>query len=859
MTVCPARPPKPLAPSPESSRRSGRVLGTAIFGIGAAASADGAVFTVSNLNDAGPGSLRQALDDANGAAGADEVVFQAGVTGTITLTSGQLVIADSVAITGPGAAALTVSGNDASRVFYIYSPAAQLEVTISGLTITDGFDLDLGAGVANIGENLTLEGVVLTGNATSGAGGGLAVVQDADLPTSVTLRQTEVSGNQASEGGGVYLYLYAPDPEVSLHVLDSTITASQSIGCGGGIAAGYMAGEIIVERSTISGNITDCSGGGISANVLYGGSIVAVRDQSTLSDNEAAYMGGGVYAAYSYGTVEVADSVVSGNRALIGAGIGVGSGTLMVSGSTISDNGGVPEDPGVVGLVPGATYLGGGIAVGEGGLTVSASTIEGNAALLGGGVAVGMFGPSRDRGEGEEPLPPVTLEVENATISGNAALFGGGLAVGYLDPTAPSSLRHVTITENTALVGGGIAIEESTLLVTSSILAGNLGDGSPDVETGDFGSVVLDHSLVGDLDAASVDDLGNNLIGVDPELGPLANNGGPTETHLPAATSPALNTGNDADSLATDQRGALRPGGARVDMGAVELNPGVLSLDPSAYLVAEDVGSVVVRVVRTGGFDGAVGASFATSDQSAVEPGDYAAALGALAWADLDAADKTFNVAIVDDPLPEPAESVGLTLSNPTGGATLGVAAGTITIDTDPGDGAASVVEIPTLGDYGRFTLIGLVGLAGGLLLRRRRTGAAPTLPTAVLLLTLGVSAAEAAVPQRPEIPRRERPQLGRVGSSVAATSGSIVLQLADGGEMQVPAGKLAVIDRRGDRRGRRTAAAALEPGQAVVVSVRRGADGVVLSAKVRLYASEAAAKAGLARLARWRSGGGGQ
>src|SRR5262245_44427088 len=63
-------------------------------------------FTVSNLNDAGGGSLRQALIDANTTAGADTVVFQAGLTGQITLTTGQLYITDDVNIQGPGATTL---------------------------------------------------------------------------------------------------------------------------------------------------------------------------------------------------------------------------------------------------------------------------------------------------------------------------------------------------------------------------------------------------------------------------------------------------------------------------------------------------------------------------------------------------------------------------------------------------------------------------------------------------------------------------------------------------------------------------------------------------------------------------------
>ena len=69
-----------------------------------------ATFTVTNLADSGPGSLRQAILDANVAPGSDDLIFQAGLTGTIILSS-VISISDSITISGPGAAALSVSGN----------------------------------------------------------------------------------------------------------------------------------------------------------------------------------------------------------------------------------------------------------------------------------------------------------------------------------------------------------------------------------------------------------------------------------------------------------------------------------------------------------------------------------------------------------------------------------------------------------------------------------------------------------------------------------------------------------------------------------------------------------------------------
>src|SRR5690242_11154240 len=107
----------------ELGRKRRRRAAGAGLGIGAAlgagATAQAADFTVTNLNDAGAGSLRQAILDANAAPGSDRVLFQSGLSGTIALTTGQLSITDSVQVLGAGPGQLTVSGNGASRIFYM--------------------------------------------------------------------------------------------------------------------------------------------------------------------------------------------------------------------------------------------------------------------------------------------------------------------------------------------------------------------------------------------------------------------------------------------------------------------------------------------------------------------------------------------------------------------------------------------------------------------------------------------------------------------------------------------------------------------------------------------------------------------
>ena len=152
-------------------------------------------FTVANLNDSGTGSLRAAVAAASSG---DTIAFARGLRGTITLTSGELLVTDSVTVSGPGANVLSVSGNNASRVFEV---ASGQNVTISGLTITHGAASAQGGGILNDGANLTLSGVDISQNTadesgSSGAGGGGIQSLDGTL----VINNSKITGNQALGG-----------------------------------------------------------------------------------------------------------------------------------------------------------------------------------------------------------------------------------------------------------------------------------------------------------------------------------------------------------------------------------------------------------------------------------------------------------------------------------------------------------------------------------------------------------------------------------------------------------------------------------------------------------------------------------
>lgn len=266
----------------------------ALFGLPIGA----ATFTVANLNDSGPGSLRQAILDANATAGNDTVVFQNSLSGTITLTNGELAISSNLAINGPGANVLAVSGNKAWRIFTI-SPG--VSVTIDGLTLKDGATSDgSGGGIYNDGGALTVSNSILSVNV---AFYGSGIYNDQGT---VTVHNSLLNNNSAITGGGIY-------NDGILTLSSSTLNGNSASSFGGGI---FNPGTMMITNSTLSGNSTGYSGGGIS-NI---GKATIIN--STLSGNRVTGdgqggggTGGGVANS---GPLQLGNSLVSGNAALTG-------------------------------------------------------------------------------------------------------------------------------------------------------------------------------------------------------------------------------------------------------------------------------------------------------------------------------------------------------------------------------------------------------------------------------------------------------------------------------------------------------------------------------------------------------------
>jgi predicted outer membrane repeat protein len=216
-------------------------------------------------------------------------------------------------------------------------------------------------------------------------------------------------------------------------------------------------------------------------------------------------------------------------------------GDLTIESSTISGN--------TVG------FEGGGISISETNVRILDSTISGNqAGDTGGGISNGAI------------FIGGNLQIINSTISGNQARLGGGIFSG-----PDLLLRLTTVSNNTATTrGGGLLAGNSleTVQLDHSILA----NGTPD-DLDSFEPTLLaaNYTLIETLGITPVTGV-NNLIGVDPLLGPLANNEGPTLTHRPLPGSPVLDAGDPAiaNPPATDQRGSARIVGPAVDLGSVE-------------------------------------------------------------------------------------------------------------------------------------------------------------------------------------------------------------------------------------------------------------------------------------------------
>lgn len=453
-----------------------------------------ATVMVLNNKDSGPGSLRQAILDNNGLGGGNTITFTNNVTGSITLSNGELAVSAPVTILGPGASTLAVSANHNGRVFDILAGPAN----ISGLTLRDGLIVGTpgvpgqigsdgrGGGIFNQ-DTLILSNCLILSNRVVGGLGGSAT--------------TGTAGNGGKGmGGGIY------NAAGNLNVIQCSFAGNSSMGGTGGNAtsgyAGYAGNGLGGAICTISGTniLTGCtlmngSAMGGQGGVATGGGSPGIGGQG---------YGGGLY---SESTVGFINSTVSGNDATAGTGDGGPGGGIGGGVYNVSD------------------------------LSLTNCTIANNNA---GGSSYDSGGGLYNEG---------TLQVFNSTIAGNQADYGGGV--------------------------------EGNFTAGNTILAGNTATTAGPDGSGTMNSD--DYNLIQTFSGLSIVGVTTHVIvGQNPLLGPLADNGGPTMTMALLSGSPATDQGKDFGT-ATDQRGMPRPydlfsvanagGGDGSDIGAFEFLP----------------------------------------------------------------------------------------------------------------------------------------------------------------------------------------------------------------------------------------------------------------------------------------------
>jgi predicted outer membrane repeat protein len=337
----------------------------------------------------------------------------------------------------------------------------------------------------------TVTDSTISNNSVVGSAGGMRIVGRSTSSfalDSLVLVNSFVSGNSATvAGGGIFVEYQA--------LITNTIVANN---VGGGI---FTNGPITLNSSTVTGNIASGPGGGISTVGAPGrpfGSGDVVLNSSTVQGNTSATNGGGIHT--TRGNITLNSSTVSGNVAHAGGGVmsrhhsdPIYRGDVFLNASTVTGNR--------------SATSGGGIYAGD--VTLSSSTVSGNEAMTAGG---GIY----SRG---------LASIKNSTVTGNRAVSGAG---------------------------GGLWNGDNSLEIFESIIAGNTAAGGGRDLLPGSGTLTVRNSLIGDnagtpLVESHVRDANGNLIGssagagvVNPRLGPLANNGGPTWTHALLAGSPAI-------------------------------------------------------------------------------------------------------------------------------------------------------------------------------------------------------------------------------------------------------------------------------------------------------------------------------
>ena len=575
-----------------------------------------AIFTVGSLSDSGPDTLRDAMQQANALPGEDTIQFAPSLSGgTINLAS-QLSVFDGVAVIAPpGGVTIDLSGADATpnvmdgegiRAFSIITR----RFTLDGFTISGG-DVDgNGGAITSVATaRVIVRNSVLTGNAAVrggaiGSSGAELVIEDSELSGNVAgvggaihvsgtdnleVTRTEIVENTVNGwGGGI-----STENTATVQISESEISFNSSIGEEGGGGMYMLGSTFSIADTSFDENSTRGSGGAIYSDGNNQG-VMGTVVNSSITGNYASGRGGGVFSFLT--SMNLTGAIVSGNEAG-GSGGGIGGNGISIYSSSIESNS--------------AGGTGGGAELstveGQSSFQVEDSTFAFNHSDSGGGGIVILQGGAFLR---------------NSTFSGNTSNGGGGGAlVQNSFGTSVLSMQHLTFVGNAADIdssgggsGGGLLIGGNTEVeISESIFASNFRSNLiPDDLEALTSLLQFNFNLIESTPTGvSISGLGN-IIGVDPQLGPLADNGGPTQTHLPAASSIVVDAGNPSFvGDGNDQRGfgfgRIRDGDddgtAVTDIGAVELpgTPAPNDLDGDGDTDGDDIDTLCLAILDLSG------------------------------------------------------------------------------------------------------------------------------------------------------------------------------------------------------------------------------------------------------------------
>jgi hypothetical protein len=454
---------------------------------------------VSNLMDSGTGSLRAQI--AAAAAG-DTINFDNSLQGQITLTSGELDIANNLTIKGPGAGNFTISGGNTQRVLHILPG---ISASISGLTIAGGNTTGFGAGIDCEG-SLTLENCTVATNTAGMGGGGVAFVANNTGPASLTVTSCTFTGNGAANGGGIYSSVTNLAGHVEVTITTTDFTQNAASAAGGAIDSldqlgGIASAGFTVTGGTFSANSAAGSGGAIASTLQAAD---ASQGMATLSgatvQNNTAKSGGGVFSELdssgtSQTTATLAGVILQANAATAGGGgldsvlssTDNGQATFVLdSRCDVTDNS-AEDGGGILSMVStsgsgtssatfgsqisfnAAALSGGGInsfvsATGSGSAsaTISGAFISANTAARDG---AGLFDLVTSKAGGPASTAIVNSDVADNTNGLGGFGNGGGVALtidAQASGSAAATLSGDTITGNTMELNGGGLIADVT-------------------------------------------------------------------------------------------------------------------------------------------------------------------------------------------------------------------------------------------------------------------------------------------------------------------------------------------------------------------------------------------------------------